>query len=97
MNNRSLIRIAFFLLMLWQAANGFCADFKSHQLQLGIKMFPALVGGNLDLSSQKNKEGALSLLIVYEQNRDIAEQMAHTLDTTVKIIDKFPIQVVVCP
>ncbi|MBF0192535.1 MAG: hypothetical protein HQL99_15565 [Magnetococcales bacterium] len=96
MNNRLLVSVLILFQMLWGASNGPCADLNDHKLHLGIKMFPALIGGNLDLSGQTDKKGTLLLLIVYEENRGVGEQVARTMNLSGKVIDTFPFQVEVC-
>ncbi|MBF0272139.1 MAG: hypothetical protein HQL98_08770 [Magnetococcales bacterium] len=96
MNKRSIIYEFFLLLMLWYASEGLCSDTNGHRLQLGIKIFPALVGGNLDLASQTNKDGTLLLLIVYGEDRGTGENLVRMLNTSTRVIDHYPIQVVVC-
>ncbi|MBF0273133.1 MAG: hypothetical protein HQL98_13875 [Magnetococcales bacterium] len=63
-------------------------------VQLGIKMFPALVGGNLDIASQQNDAGTLLLLVVYqEENRPAAEQVTKRLQGSIRLIHQYPVEI----
>lgn len=66
-----------------------------HQIQLGIKMFPTMVGGNLDIKARRNEDGKLLLVILYRGNIRAGEQAADKLRSSVKRIYKYPIRVVV--
>ena len=64
-----------------------------YALQLGIKMFPTLVGGNLDIDTQKNAEGKLLLLVVYQENRPGGEEVVARMNSSVRVIYKTPVQI----
>lgn len=64
-----------------------------HLLQLGVKMFPTLVGGNLDLESQKSDSGNLLLLVLFHDNRSAAEGVVNRLQASVRVILKYGIDV----
>ncbi|MBF0461926.1 MAG: hypothetical protein HQL87_11060 [Magnetococcales bacterium] len=85
------------LTLIGCVTEGVCLGSRNeYYLQLGIKMFPSLVGGNLDLAAQKNAAGKLLLLVVYRENRASGEQVANTLNNSIQVIDQFPIQVALC-
>ncbi|MBF0629064.1 MAG: hypothetical protein HQL91_12675 [Magnetococcales bacterium] len=73
-----------------RAANGEV----DHLLQLGIKMFPTLVGGDLELTNQKNEAGKLLLLVLYQENRTAGEEVLKRLQGSVQTIYKLPVQIV---
>ncbi|NGZ06937.1 MAG: hypothetical protein G8237_11340 [Magnetococcales bacterium] len=64
-----------------------------HLLQLGVKMFPTLVGGNLDLDNLINADGALTLLVLYQENRLAAQGVVNRLQASVRIIHKYPVDI----
>ncbi|MBF0136100.1 MAG: hypothetical protein H7833_16210 [Magnetococcus sp. DMHC-1] len=64
-----------------------------YTLQLGIKMFPTLIGGNLDLDSQRNSAGKLLLLVVYQDNLQAGEEVVKKMNNSIKVIYKSPVQI----
>ena len=66
-----------------------------HRMQLGINMFPTMVGGNLALKAKPNADGKLLLVIVYREDPQVGNQVAEKLRGTVKRIYKYPIRVAV--
>ncbi|MBF0152964.1 MAG: hypothetical protein HQL64_04405 [Magnetococcales bacterium] len=65
----------------------------SYEIQLGVKMFPTLVGSNLDIEKQKNQDGELSLLIIYQDDFKAGQQVNDILTNTTKTIVKSPVRI----
>ncbi|MBF0226718.1 MAG: hypothetical protein HQK76_14795 [Desulfobacterales bacterium] len=63
------------------------------RIMIGLKIFPALVGGNMDLSTYVNNDGKLLLLIAHT-NLSSAERVAAFLRSTVNNIYKYPIDII---
>jgi len=59
---------------------------------LGLQMFPALVGGNMDIRTKLDSGGKLLLLVVFQNDRVWAKKMAESLDKRVNNIYKYPIR-----
>lgn len=97
-NSSSIQRFAaaaVLLTTLLASANVGSNDYADHRLRLGEKMFPHIIGGNLDLSKKQNKDGKLLLVVFYQHNRTLAEEIADRLQSTVKYIYKYQIRITV--
>jgi len=75
----------FFLLM--------ADDNVEHRINIGLKLFPTIVGGNLNLGNKLNDDGKLLLLIAVKKNHTQAQIMEHTLRQTVNNIYKYPLSI----
>jgi len=63
------------------------------RIHLGIKLFPTIVGGNLDLKSQCDSNGYITLLVVYSTNQIAANKAFDTLQHSVDKIYHYPIHI----
>ena len=61
---------------------------------LGVKMFSPIVGGDLDLETKLGSDGKLLLLIVYKNNRPLADNVVSSLRSMVSNISEHPVRIV---
>ena len=64
-------------------------DYTSQVIKIGIKVFPMIVGGNLDLRNRIGPTGEMLLAIVYTHNKLIALKTKKRLGSSIGNIDKY--------
>ena len=55
------------------------------RLQIGIGLFPAVIAANKDLGTQDSSE-PLPILLLYRDNRHVAEQLGQSLEKSIGVI-----------
>lgn len=87
------MKILVFVLMM-VATNLFAGEDDQYRLTIGTKIFPTIVLGNLDLASC-SEAGKLLILVVYYQNKEIADQVVSDLHSKIPTLSNY--SVVVAP
>ncbi|MBF0369828.1 MAG: hypothetical protein HQL52_10255 [Magnetococcales bacterium] len=65
------------------------------RVQIGVRMFPKMVGGNLQISTKKNPSGKLLLLVAYDKDWKTGQKVAEHLKSSVDNIHNLPLEVAV--
>lgn len=73
------------LLVVLSSGNLFAQSTLAPRIQVGINLFPAIVAADLNISSKINKNGHLSILLIYKNNHHLALQAEKLLAPTEKI------------
>jgi hypothetical protein len=62
------------------------------RVRAGLDLFPSLITADLDIAEKKGSDGAITLLLIYTDNRSQAISMSETL-SAIKTIRNIPIRV----
>ncbi len=88
-----LIAALLLILMITMSAGYLHAgQFEERRVWLGLKLFPSFLAADMDITDKKGPDGALLLLLVYDNNPNLAADMVRRLNR-IKTIRGAPIRV----
>ena len=72
--------------------SAYASEKEMRRIMVGLKLFPAVLAADYQLAEKKDKQGYLSLYILYEDNLKLAQGFAKRL-TQIKQIKNLPVKV----
>jgi len=63
-----------------------------HRTWIGLKLFPALLGGNMNIKSKVGSDDKLLIVIIYNYDFEWAHKLSESLHKSVKNINEYPIR-----
>ncbi len=92
-NNRNIFSKGIMLFVLCILSVGASADESEiRRIMVGIKIFPAVIAADRNLSDKKDKSGNLPIYILYENNLRLANKLSKRL-TSIEQIKNIPLKV----
>lgn len=91
---QSCLKTIFSLILLIWSHSGYlhAGQFEERRAWLGLDLFPSFLAADMDITSKKGPDGALLLLLVHDNNPELAEDMARHLQR-IRAIRGAPIRV----
>lgn len=93
-NGNTNIAIKSFILLVLSmlSISGYASEKEMRRIMVGVKLFPAVIAADYQLSEKKDKLEFLPLYILYEDKPQLAQDLAKRL-TQIKTIKNFPVKV----
>lgn len=88
----TVIKSFILLVLSMLSISGYASEKEMRRIMVGVKLFPAVIAADYQLAEKKDKLGFLPLYILYEDNPQLAQDLAKRL-TQIKTIKNFPVKV----
>ena len=89
---RIIIKSLLFVVLCALTANSYATEKEMRRIMVGLKLFPAVIAADYDVTKKKDANGYLSLCILHEDSHKLAKDLKKRLQR-INNIKKIPIKV----